>query len=292
MNQNVLYQPKKIKERRRKERMTLLVGIVCQDAIVMASDSQTTDEWGQKRTSQKISTVQFADGASGLIAQAGSADFASQTIEKIERSAAKSKLTDYRSIPELAAGALAEMRQEKAGKVGPKTKLNLIFEENKFCLLIANYYKGKPYLFRFDSDKLSATMIKVQFVSVGNSYATADYVLEKFDFSNMPVPKAVLAAAFTVGEVIQVDSTCGPPIQAGVVRTKGLRDLSHAHIYDPLWIKEAADQFDKGRHNFNNAVQSYLDDVLILTVQKMEKFESSKQSAGLPFYYPPPSGSH
>jgi 20S proteasome alpha/beta subunit len=61
--------------------VTLIVGIVCRDGIVIDSDSQTTCEYGEKQCdTENVFRIDFKDGSAGLVATAGSLDFSTQAI--------------------------------------------------------------------------------------------------------------------------------------------------------------------------------------------------------------------
>jgi len=265
--------------------MTLLIGIICTDGIVVASDSQTTDEWGQKRDdSQKVSVLELADGTSGLIALAGEAGFSAQAVERMERNATMKRFTDYRAIPDLAVQSLAEMRQFQARsfRLGSR-ELNRLFSENRFWILSASYWKTKPYLFVFSSETQSATWQRNKlYASVGNSSATADYVLRKFDFQQMDALTGTLAAIFAINEVIGVDSTCGPPIRVGIVTLKGLRSRSKAHLRDQQWVARVTAEFANLKNKLDDALRTHLNDALVMTALAMKQLKIKQVSERYP----------
>src|SRR2546425_251153 len=62
--------------RLKRKPVTLIVGIICKDGIVVASDSQSTDEYGFARVdAKKLFKIDFENGESGLIGTAASVDF-------------------------------------------------------------------------------------------------------------------------------------------------------------------------------------------------------------------------
>lgn len=240
--------------------MTLLVGIVCQDEVVVATDSQSTDEWGQKRFSRKLGVIQLDDGSSALVAEAGDLGYSGQTIERMERLATSIRLTDYRAFADLAGKAWGEVWLEHAKRFGRNRKLrDKSFEEHKFWLIIANCFKGKPYLFRFDSSTFSAALERSKsYMTVGNSYATADYILNKFDLGGEESSTAILAAIFTVNEVIGVDSTCSLPVRLGTVVGNESGKGSHARLFDKDSLDLATRAVNNASAELREAIASHL----------------------------------
>jgi hypothetical protein len=130
---------------------------------------------------------------------------------------------------------LKERRQFKR----PAKELKQHFSENRFYLLLANYHKETPYIFKMQSDgKVSPTWQRGggSCVSLGNSCAVADYIMRQFDFTNMGFLQAVSAAIYIVNEVINIDSTCSRPIKLAALRIGAGKDLPIATIWEPHWI--------------------------------------------------------
>jgi hypothetical protein len=80
---------------KRKSRVTIIIGIICKDAIVLASDSQTTSG-GMKRTdTDKISSIKFATKPV-LVAEAGNAGTSARALEILRGLARDIPIDDYR----------------------------------------------------------------------------------------------------------------------------------------------------------------------------------------------------
>jgi len=242
MNINVLEKRRRI----RKKPVTLIVGIICRDGIVVASDSQTTDEWSMARTdATKIYKIDLNDKTSGLVATAGSVDFGLQLVEGIEELAKSKALNGRRAIADLAEQSNGQIKQKERSQFRRSSKeLQRHFEDHRSILLIANYYKRTPCIFTLKSDGLvSPTILKNQlFTSIGNSYAIANYLLKKFDFEKMDMIEGVLASVYVVNEVINSkDSTCDHPIQVGTVSCSmgTLRNESSARLWKSDWLDYA-----------------------------------------------------
>jgi ATP-dependent protease HslVU (ClpYQ) peptidase subunit len=75
-------------------RVTIIVGIISDESIVLASDSQTTSGNAKRTDTEKISTVEFSN-LGVLVAQAGYAPFSGQAVEIFNGLAKDKEITDY-----------------------------------------------------------------------------------------------------------------------------------------------------------------------------------------------------
>jgi 20S proteasome alpha/beta subunit len=73
--------------------MTIIVGLICKDGIVLAGDSQTTTGTSKRCDAKKFALVKFTD-AEVLVAQAGNASTAGRAIEIFRDSARGQALRD------------------------------------------------------------------------------------------------------------------------------------------------------------------------------------------------------
>src|SRR2546425_1042988 len=71
-------------ERKPKNPVTVIIGIICKAAIVPASDSQTTYGDSKRRDAEKIRVVPFKK-SKVLVAQAGALDTSSRVIDVMIR---------------------------------------------------------------------------------------------------------------------------------------------------------------------------------------------------------------
>jgi 20S proteasome alpha/beta subunit len=199
--------------------MTLVVGLVCQDAIIIASDSRTSDlASGRIRDdAQKISLLQLTKGVEALIAQAGHADLAARAVEILERIAKDKPLNDYRAVSDLAEQALKELRKRLLDQFhGSPEDFKKHLEEQDFELMIAHYYKSEPHIFTVQlAGSGLAIRRKRAKVCIGCGAPLADFLLNSFAVSEMPISEAFTTAIYAVEEVKKHDMRCGGETQAG-----------------------------------------------------------------------------
>jgi ATP-dependent protease HslVU (ClpYQ) peptidase subunit len=91
--------------------MTIIVGLICKNAIVLASDSQTTTGTSKRCDAEKFAIVKFSN-AEVLVAQAGNASSLSRVIEVLRDLAKGQKLTDYRGVADIAQKAMRQLKDE------------------------------------------------------------------------------------------------------------------------------------------------------------------------------------
>ena len=65
-----------------KSLVTIVTTIVCQQAIILAADSRTTNADGSVRDdTQKVSVLESSDGIRALVGQSGSAEVGERLVE-------------------------------------------------------------------------------------------------------------------------------------------------------------------------------------------------------------------
>ena len=89
--------------------MTLIVGIVCKDGIVIAGDSQTSWESAKSWDANKITALKFPKG-DAIVAEAGATITSGSILEEFQKSLRNEKLTEQYSLPELAKIAVRKVR--------------------------------------------------------------------------------------------------------------------------------------------------------------------------------------
>jgi 20S proteasome alpha/beta subunit len=248
-------------KRRKKKAVTIIIGAICKRGIVIASDSQSTGEDRIKHcNTQKVFKIELADKSSALVAGAGSTDLAAETIKAMARIAKGKRLNDYRALGDIAAQACRETREnQERWFCGTSAELKQHLSDNPFYLMIANYFKKEPFVFMLTSQKGSVVWPRSQshFI-LGNSPVAAEYILRKFSFPQMDIIEAMLAVVYSVNEIINMDSTCSPPIQVGTLEHSGSGSLrfpaSRARLWSPGWIESIRKEFDERSDEMNTHI--------------------------------------
>jgi 20S proteasome alpha/beta subunit len=200
--------------------VTVIVGIICKDSIVLASDSRTTTEGEYlyfRDDAAKISMIELAaDGGRrprALIAQSGHADLSSRTVEIMERTARDRSLNDYRAVADLAEAAVRELREKAFGN---RCLTSEEAEQFRFQLMIAHSFNGKPHLFTLTFDHGVALWTRgVNLATLGCGGPLAQFLLKPFDLASMETPVATAAAVYAIEAVKSFDPRCGGRTQTG-----------------------------------------------------------------------------
>ena len=93
-------------QKKRKKPVTLIVGIICKDGIVMASESQTTFGESKRCDAEKIRIVEFKTKEAILVAQSGAEDISNRLIDQMEARAKNQEFENEESVVRLTQEAM------------------------------------------------------------------------------------------------------------------------------------------------------------------------------------------
>jgi 20S proteasome alpha/beta subunit len=215
----------------RKFKMTLIIGIICQDAIVLASETQTTAGSYRILDTQKIHRIAFNNGEA-ILAESGVVDSASVVIQKIKKDALEVKITDEETIPNFIQSKVREFRSD-AISLHPNAGLiewqNFFYSDNNsFNLTFAYYHGEKPFLYNIEPAKAKASRLPGRHYSAsGIGAELGTYLLREHSKPNMPYWQAAYVASHVVETVKDHVEGCGGKTQIGVIR-------SHGQMYEPI----------------------------------------------------------
>lgn len=194
--------------------MTIIVCLACQDGLVLASDSQRTEENGIKDSyTRKIIPIKM-DGASAMVAQSGHADLAARAVEILKHKAAGKKLTHFRTLADLAEESVAEVKQllRQQGH-----ELGQFLKDYTFELVIAHYFDSKPCIFLLKAEVGLAIAQQKRVITAGCGAPMANLLLQPFQFEMTRVNQGGVTAIYVIQKVKEFDSRCGGPVVAGVI---------------------------------------------------------------------------
>jgi 20S proteasome alpha/beta subunit len=212
---------------KRKPIVTIIIGIICKNSIVLASDSQTTYGTIQRLDTPKISTLDFAN-VEVLIAQSGNVTLSARAVEILTELSAGKKLDDYRAVADMAQKALRKVKDELREQnfdCGSEELHKHIHQNGlNFELMIAHFYNGKPYIYTIDFAVGIATKSSHPFIAIGCGSGLATYILSWFGIGkSMPTNHGMIAALYTIEEVKKVDPYCGGKTRVAILAPGGIQ---------------------------------------------------------------------
>ena len=203
---------------KRKNPVSIIVGIICQDGIVLACDSQTTAGSAKRTDSDKISHLTFG-GKDIIVAEAGDSTLSARAVELLQKQFSLLTFDDWRKPADAAQDAVKILKQELIEVNNWKECQDFAQEyhrENPFSLMLAYFHNKAPYLYVLNSVPGFATR-EWLFATIGCGGTVAEFILSKADVKSMTRMEALIAAIYTVEEVKRVDTYCGGPTKAAVL---------------------------------------------------------------------------
>ena len=239
------------------QKVTIIVGIICKNGIVVASDSQSS-AYNVKRTDSSKITQSTIGGRVVLVAQAGDCTLSSRAVEILDNLLAASPFDDYRKPADLAQQAIGLLRKEFAQTNNwDAVDVARYMDDNPFSLMLAYYQQTasgppEPYIFVLNSVPGFATRYR-NYVAIGCGGTVGEFILGRSGACNMESHEALIAAIYTVEEVKKVEAFCGGPTNATVLHVGGVSDSSHRILASAV---EAMQNYEEEtKENWNNLIK-------------------------------------
>lgn len=202
--------------KKRRPCVTIIIGIICKDGIVVAADSRTTlDTGGNRDDTEKVHLIQMKKRRA-IIGRSGHDHLSSRVIFDLEKKAQHFTPTDYRSVAELADSVVEGSRNVLRELADNQAELQKRFTDYPMTFLLGYYYKRQPYLFKLDLLLGLSSPTKSGHLAIGCAAPLADYILKDVDTSQMTPEQALVLAIYAVEEVKQNDARCGGPTRVGI----------------------------------------------------------------------------
>jgi 20S proteasome alpha/beta subunit len=200
--------------------VTLIIGLICKDAILLGSDSQTTCGGTKRTDAEKIFSVTFGKNRA-LVACAGNSGNSARAVE-IMRSLGKDQdITDYRLPAEVARTAVMQVKQELRQQYCDCTVEALqdfIWkDELQSELMIAYYFDKKPYIFKIDLAVARSDKEHSWYSASGTGAVLGSYLFCENTTEGMLCDLASIIMNHTVSTVCKHDAFCSPPTRMGII---------------------------------------------------------------------------
>jgi 20S proteasome alpha/beta subunit len=254
-------QPSLFPKNKRKP-VTLIIGIVCKDGIVIAGDSQTTWETGKSWSTNKITDLEHSSGHA-IFAESG-ADITSSFILEELKILLTEKTTQKTPLPKLVRMAVRKVRDKLRFQnfECSSEELEGVINRNGLnsFLMFAHYDGENPGIYTVSLTIGIPQRSKNSFAVVGCGSDLANYLLsnllnakkelnsklppekrQPIDECGIDTDEALYIAAYVMEIVKRHDPYCGGPTKLAILRhpkhiEKGERltvsDLANNVIYD------------------------------------------------------------
>src|ERR1700733_9856998 len=189
--------------KRYKSPVTIIIGIKCTDAIIVAADSRTTLPNGHVNDdAHKLHKIEFADGNSAIVGESGFAEYSSRTIEIMKHLAKARPFDDYRAAADCAQAAIVELKKQiREQNPGSSEEMVRYYEGHSFELLIAQYWRKKPEFFAVQFERGIPTICHNGYAAIGCGALLADFLISRLDLSGFDTASGVWNAVYAVEEI-------------------------------------------------------------------------------------------
>lgn len=236
----------------RESYMTIIVGIVCKDGLVVTADSQAESWRGvavKRLDYHKITVFPQTGDLYVIVSGAGIGTFISKATDKLKTKYESTKISTAEKLSDEAEEVMTDMQKryvvEKMDKLGiggvlhdhkRLRKTQADFEMPNFILMVGCITKEgeNPTIYTIGRDGVSERAEK--FASTGSGSAYAEYLLTKMYRDDIMVEQAKKLGVLIIEEVKRIDPGCGGPTQVVVLTKKGIIKLN------PEQIKEIAEE--------------------------------------------------
>jgi 20S proteasome alpha/beta subunit len=204
---------KPFRKRKRKAIVTIITGIICNDGIVLASDSQTTFGTQKQCDTNKINPVQFVNGWA-LVAESGDAELSQKAVATFQEFASVLNPTSEKEIIFKAEQAVKSVRQQQIalyqGQNFSLEEWQQEFRDNRpFELMIAFYFNKTPHLYTLSLSTGIAHKINLHYAAIGCGSNLGGYLLAELSTPEMPSYLATPISVYIVESVKKHDAFCG-----------------------------------------------------------------------------------
>jgi 20S proteasome alpha/beta subunit len=261
-----------------KNSMSVLIGIICADAIVLAADSQITDlSTGEFSNVDKLGVVEFLENDQVLIAQGGLWPLTNRIVEKMREKAKGIRITSASTVTKIVEDSIRE------AKFPLDERQNEFVNQHGSALLIAFYVGETPHLYTVDcygSGFVNAAEKHYAAIGAGAG-VLASYLLSQIAppvaFHNV----AFVTAVFVIGKVkAHQKALCGGDTKIKILFPPVRPGYENGHV-----VKSAT--FDQGQINIEEKLLLQQDEkenkprkMLLMLEEHAEKMNKTLENKG------------
>jgi hypothetical protein len=215
--------------------MTISIGFLCKDSIVMATDTQVSYMGSTHKAcnADKLISLDFPD-VTAVVVMAGGLEFFSALRGKLEIKAPVTEIKTIRSIPDAVADAIREVKSDlwKAALKEQRTRerWQRVFADEGCDMLIGFYHQGAPHLFRAFFVSGLVSPVTADYEMIGSPLVLVDYLLSSIPMFNLKTSDAMALAAYVVQMAKDHDQACGGITRLAIVYPKSSWFLAQDEI--------------------------------------------------------------
>jgi 20S proteasome alpha/beta subunit len=212
--------------------MSQIIGIICKDSIVIASETQYTVSGDTKlTTAKKLSIVKFKNG-DVIVGEAGDVSSSARAVQYLNEITSGKEITSENCVAEYAEEAVRRVRQDLLDSYQKRdytvSEQDEIFRSKYFALIVAYYFNPTRTPIHINPQDAIPRLYTINMLSpfaqkehpfavIGAADTVATFVLKKFDCHELSWRKGA-SLVMDVLEQIKVDNIyCGGEIQFGCI---------------------------------------------------------------------------
>jgi 20S proteasome alpha/beta subunit len=240
--------------------MTIIVGIVCGKALVMASDSQAMTSRGvdvKRLDYTKIYKFDLNSDLKVLITGAGETPFITRAVEVLQNRWKEKRVTTNRELADLAEETMNMIqkryvidRLKELGVAKSKDLRKPGLEESfslqelgrtpAFVLMLGVLDRTEASIYIIHPDGVAEK--EERYSSLGSGSAYAEYLLARLCCQGLKIDEAIKLGIYVIEEVKKIDPNCGGPTQLSVISEAGIVEKTATEIktlVDGIMSKDA-----------------------------------------------------
>ena len=202
--------------------MSVAVGLISEESILFAAESQTTRDKLKMLGTNKVSVLTFANGENAIVAQAGNADRSARVVEIMENMALSENIKDHDTLSEITRKSISQARNEMRAQMfncSAEELQEYIWKHEQDCwIMTGHYFKGTPMLHtgnfaqgicsRVTTSKRSDFSPRL-FATIGTGSDLAFYLLNQYISSDMEFNASFAVLLYVLNEIKSHDAYCG-----------------------------------------------------------------------------------
>jgi 20S proteasome alpha/beta subunit len=247
-----------------RKRVTVIIGIICDDAVVMASDTQTTIGTLKRSNTNKLQPVRFKNGHA-LIGEAGHAHLSGNAVQHMQLLGPLAEIVDEQTVQKTAEDAMQRTREtlRRQNFMCSGDDLNAMLRgPGQDChWLVSHFYKGQPQMFKLHLSTATSFPVKGRFACVGTGSELSSYLLERLLWPTITPVEAATIAAYVIEQTKNHIEGCGGKTNIAVITEEDVLQYGEEHVRRAANMMAEADAAIKTACQI--AVQRFLDDAML-----------------------------